>query len=513
MNFVRNAELTAAALIEGREVPPVTVRAMEARAAIPVSPGLGSPAGNLAHPILGPPPAPGLGSLAPVMGPATGPRKNAARSGTASLEFAAAAQAVEKTAKKRGRDPEYNAGRWTALEDAALRKAVNEIGAKNWKKVANNYLRGNRTDVQCLHRWQKVLRPGLVKGPWKKEEDDIIRRCVEAGMGKWSEIAKQVEGRIGKQCRERWFNHLDPSIKRTEWTAEEDDMLVKGQRALGNKWSLIAKQYLPGRPENAVKNRWNAAARRKKTAELKKREVKPPQKKRQLKKKNAKRQVKWDFKEENKAYRGASPTGMGRAASTKRRKSLKSAAKEKDPTKFKTRMTKRQQSLLAAGGAQRITRNPGAVDATLESLGDSAPLEDRNMAASEMLALQAMIAVSSPMNVVCSHSPSSSLDILSQVSNQIRKEPGETPLRSSGPQAGSSQKSFEQVAKTKPPPSVAVMQPWDSLVSHHLAMKAKQSQAQPEVPQASFVTPVNVTLNAKPAAIPTVSPVNQTNVC
>lgn len=39
--------------------------------------------------------------------------------------------------------------------------------AKNWKKIAEHV--PQRTDVQCLHRWQKVLNPELVKGPWTKE--------------------------------------------------------------------------------------------------------------------------------------------------------------------------------------------------------------------------------------------------------------------------------------------------------------------------------------------------------
>ena len=53
---------------------------------------------------------------------------------------------------------------WTPLEDEKLKQLVEEYGAKNWKKIAS-FLE-NRTDVQCLHRWQKVLNPSLIKGPW-----------------------------------------------------------------------------------------------------------------------------------------------------------------------------------------------------------------------------------------------------------------------------------------------------------------------------------------------------------
>lgn len=32
----------------------------------------------------------------------------------------------------------------------------------------------NRSDFQCQHRWQKVLNPELIKGPWTKEEDQRV---------------------------------------------------------------------------------------------------------------------------------------------------------------------------------------------------------------------------------------------------------------------------------------------------------------------------------------------------
>jgi len=60
-------------------------------------------------------------------------------------------------------------GRWTKEEDQKLRAAVAAVGPQNWKMIAQDFLGEQRSDVQCLHRWQKVLQPGLVKGPWTKE--------------------------------------------------------------------------------------------------------------------------------------------------------------------------------------------------------------------------------------------------------------------------------------------------------------------------------------------------------
>ena len=68
-------------------------------------------------------------------------------------------------------------------------------------------------------------------------------------------------GRLGKQVRERWYNHLDPLLNKGPWTPREDARLVELQARFGNKWVKIA-EHMKGRSENGIKNRWNSAKRR-----------------------------------------------------------------------------------------------------------------------------------------------------------------------------------------------------------------------------------------------------------
>ena len=201
--------------------------------------------------------------------------------------------------------------KWSEKEDASLKVAVEFCNGKQWKKIA--MMVPGRNHVQCLQRWKKVLAPGLVKGTWTAEEDELLKKlyhsernfmlgrtrkksatsekgalttsartCVEktheildledaslrdprAALEihtqlNWGSLASHIEGRTAKQCRERWCNHLDPSIKRGNWTAQEDRHLLAQQSKLGNKWAKISAT-MDGRTENAVKIRWKSLQR------------------------------------------------------------------------------------------------------------------------------------------------------------------------------------------------------------------------------------------------------------
>lgn len=99
---------------------------------------------------------------------------------------------------------------------------------------------------------------GLNRGPWTPEEDDLLVKYIQKhGEGGWRTLPKKAGLlRCGKSCRLRWMNYLRPDVKRGQILPDEEDLILRLHRLLGNRWSLIAGR-MPGRTDNEIKNYWN----------------------------------------------------------------------------------------------------------------------------------------------------------------------------------------------------------------------------------------------------------------
>ncbi|KAL4570629.1 hypothetical protein LXL04_026288 [Taraxacum kok-saghyz] len=105
---------------------------------------------------------------------------------------------------------------------------------------------------------------GLHRGAWSTEEDKLLTEYIQTnGEGQWRSLpSKAGLLRCGKSCRLRWMNYLRPGIKRGNFTPDEDELIIKLHSIHGNRWSFIATE-LAGRTDNEVKNHWNSHLKRK----------------------------------------------------------------------------------------------------------------------------------------------------------------------------------------------------------------------------------------------------------
>lgn len=82
----------------------------------------------------------------------------------------------------------------------------------------------------------------LIKGGvWRNTEDEILKAGVmKYGKNQWSRIASLLHRKTAKQCKARWFEWLDPSIKKTEWSREEEEKLLHLAKLMPTQWRTIA---------------------------------------------------------------------------------------------------------------------------------------------------------------------------------------------------------------------------------------------------------------------------------
>lgn len=93
---------------------------------------------------------------------------------------------------------------------------------------------------------------------WSKHEDELLLSIVQSMVWpmKWTVVAQSLPDRTGKQCRERYVNHLNPRLKVSDWTLAEDATIFHLYNSYGSHWARMSK-VIPGRTDNGIKNRFH----------------------------------------------------------------------------------------------------------------------------------------------------------------------------------------------------------------------------------------------------------------
>ncbi|XP_068166770.1 snRNA-activating protein complex subunit 4 [Antennarius striatus] len=157
-------------------------------------------------------------------------------------------------------------GSWTPDEDNQLRELVEKMRIGNFIPYTQmSYFMEGRDPAQLVYRWNQVLDPSLKKGQWTKEEDQLLLRAVSIyGEKDWCQIKKQVPGRHDGACRDRYYDCLKVGIKKTPFDQQERELLRKLVEKHGvGRWAKIAAE-IPHRHDAQCLREWKRLNKEKK---------------------------------------------------------------------------------------------------------------------------------------------------------------------------------------------------------------------------------------------------------
>ncbi|ODQ81002.1 hypothetical protein BABINDRAFT_160422 [Babjeviella inositovora NRRL Y-12698] len=149
---------------------------------------------------------------------------------------------------------------WTKAEDALLKSLVEEhynpkIDMIKWDVISKRL--DSRKPKDCRKRWSNSLDPSLRKGKWTAEEDKALLQAFGKWGTSWQKVSQDIVGRTDDQCAKRYMEVLDPNTKDRlrPWTRDEDLELIKRVKKYGTKWRTISME-MANRPSLTCRNRW-----------------------------------------------------------------------------------------------------------------------------------------------------------------------------------------------------------------------------------------------------------------
>lgn len=141
---------------------------------------------------------------------------------------------------------------WTKEENELLHHSYFTLKIKNFTELSK--IIQTKSSQQCYYRIKKYEKKNKMKSLTRQDDLKIIS-LVDLYGRNWAKIANSFPGFTAEMIEERFKMKLDPKLKRTKFTKEEDEKIIALYLKLGNKWKEISS-FFPERNINMVKNRF-----------------------------------------------------------------------------------------------------------------------------------------------------------------------------------------------------------------------------------------------------------------
>jgi len=163
--------------------------------------------------------------------------------------------------------PAMNASERSGQEGLPF-KAVKSRSGRRASGPKRDVARARVTDVRqssVNKKGQRALLGAKTKSArrWTTFEDAVLEQSVASAVAAgckqlpWNKLAEDLAGRSGRQCRERWFAQLNPTINKSTFSEKEDKEIVSLYRAHGPRWAELARLLSSNRTFHQIRNRFN----------------------------------------------------------------------------------------------------------------------------------------------------------------------------------------------------------------------------------------------------------------
>jgi len=142
----------------------------------------------------------------------------------------------KKTSDKEIREKKF----WTKNEDDLLLGYISKTQCKNWRLISD-YIK-SKSSQQCAYRYSKLL-SDMNKKKWNRKDDIKLIELVEAYGQNWEIISNQFGDRSERDVETRFKEKLDPNVKNTKFSEEEDNEITRLYGEYGNDWIQIARHF------------------------------------------------------------------------------------------------------------------------------------------------------------------------------------------------------------------------------------------------------------------------------
>ena len=100
-----------------------------------------------------------------------------------------------------------------------------------------------------------------------EEDIKLVKLVNQFGTNNWEQIKKLMPKRTERQLKDRWMHYLSPNVKNSDWTEDEDKIILEKYEIYGPQWNMISK-LLENRSCIGVRNRAKKLLSKRKTQEI-----------------------------------------------------------------------------------------------------------------------------------------------------------------------------------------------------------------------------------------------------